>query len=74
MLLLTKDYQPGIVGLLGSILGDKGVNIATFHLGREKPGGKAMSLISVDNPLDKVTLASINSLSLVNSAISINFN
>ena len=74
MLLVTNDDQPGFVGLLGKVLGDAGVNIATLHLGREKPGGKAMSLISVDNPLDKVTLASINSLSLVNSAISINFN
>ena len=74
MLLVTNDDQPGFVGLLGKVLGDAGVNIATLHLGREKPGGKALSLISVDNPLDKVTLDSINSLPLVNSAISINFN
>ncbi len=74
MLLVTNDDQPGFVGLLGGILGKAGINIATFQLGREKPGGKAMSLISIDAPLDISTLNDIKSLSLVNTAISINFN
>ncbi len=74
MLLVTNDDQPGFVGLLGGILGEAGVNIATFQLGRQMAGGKAMSLISIDAPIDGTTLNEIKSLSLVNSAISINFN
>ncbi len=74
MLLVTNDDQPGFVGLLGGILGEAGVNIATFQLGREMAGGKAVSLISIDAPIDGTTLNEIKSLSLVNSAISINFN
>ncbi|PPR77254.1 MAG: D-3-phosphoglycerate dehydrogenase [Alphaproteobacteria bacterium MarineAlpha2_Bin1] len=74
MLLITNDDQPGFVGFLGGILGGAGINIATLQLGRQKPGGKAVSLISVDGPIDINTLNEIKSLSLVNSAISINFN
>ncbi len=74
MLLVTNEDQPGLVGLLGGILGDAGVNIATFQLGREKLGGNAMSLISVDNSVDLEILKKINSLPLVNSAVSINLN
>ncbi|NLI74031.1 MAG: phosphoglycerate dehydrogenase [Euryarchaeota archaeon] len=43
---------PGIVGRVGTLLGSKGVNIARMGLGREQKGGKALLLISVDNPVE----------------------
>ena len=48
-----------LIGLLGTICGDNGVNIANFQLGRNRPGGDAIALLYVDDPvpehvLDKV--------------------
>ena len=43
MLYVTNQDKPGFIGRLGTLLGDNGVNIATFHLGRDKPGGEAIA-------------------------------
>ncbi|MEK9753284.1 MAG: ACT domain-containing protein, partial [Rhodospirillaceae bacterium] len=55
MLYITNRDKPGLVGALGTILGNAGVNIATFHLGRAEEGGDAIALIEVDGtPPEKV--------------------
>ena len=55
MLYLTNEDKPGIIGGVGTILGDAGVNIATFSLGRAEPGGDAISLIEIDgDPTDEL--------------------
>ena len=41
--------KPGFIGALGQTLGEAGVNIATFHLGRTDAGGEAIALIGVDS-------------------------
>ena len=46
----NKD-KPGFIGDLGRTLGDAGVNIATFHLGRAKAGADAIALVNVDQPV-----------------------
>ncbi|MCZ6761310.1 MAG: ACT domain-containing protein, partial [Gemmatimonadetes bacterium] len=46
----NKD-KPGFIGNLGRTLGDAGVNIATFHLGRVKAGADAIALVNVDQPV-----------------------
>ncbi len=46
----NKD-KPGFIGNLGRTLGDAGVNIATFHLGRAKAGEDAIALVNVDQPV-----------------------
>jgi D-3-phosphoglycerate dehydrogenase / 2-oxoglutarate reductase len=51
MLYVTNKDKPGFIGRLGTMLGDAGVNIATFHLGRLAPGADAIALIEVDQPL-----------------------
>jgi D-3-phosphoglycerate dehydrogenase / 2-oxoglutarate reductase len=62
MLYVRNEDKPGFIGALGGILGDAGINIATFHLGREKPGGDAIALIEVDAPVPEAVLARIQSL------------
>jgi D-3-phosphoglycerate dehydrogenase len=59
MLYVRNDDRPGLIGGLGSALGDAGVNIATFHLGRTKPGGDAIALIEVDQPVPPEVLQRI---------------
>jgi D-3-phosphoglycerate dehydrogenase len=51
MLYVRNEDKPGMIGALGKTLGDAGVNIATFHLGRMSPGGEAVALIEVDQPI-----------------------
>ena len=51
MLYITNDDKPGFIGRLGTMLGENKVNIATFHLGRDKPGGSAIALVQVDQPI-----------------------
>ena len=48
MLYVRNEDKPGFIGSLGSLLGKSGVNIATFFLGRNKQGGSAICLVSVD--------------------------
>lgn len=52
-MLVTRHHdQPGIVGAIGSVLGKAHVNIATLELGRDAPGGQAVMLLGLDNPVD----------------------
>lgn len=52
---------PGIIGRVGSLLGSKNVNIARMGLGREQKGGKALLLVSVDNPVDDAVVREMRS-------------
>ena len=50
MLVLNNMDVPGVIGNLGNILGKHSLNIADFHLGRMKDGGKAVAIINIDSP------------------------
>ncbi|MEL6831283.1 MAG: phosphoglycerate dehydrogenase [Pseudomonadota bacterium] len=49
MLYVNNLDKPGFIGALGGLLGDAGVNIATFHLGRQDSGGEAIALVGIDS-------------------------
>ena len=51
MLYITNEDKPGFIGNLGTTLGDAGINIATFNLGRQKTRGDAIALIEIDGPV-----------------------
>ena len=42
---------PGVIGRIGSLLGNAGVYIAGFRLGREKKGGIALGILNLDDPV-----------------------
>ena len=68
-MLVTRNHDvPGVIGSIGTTLGQGGVNISRFHLGRRERGGEAMAVIEVDQPLSKQTLESLRSLEQVISA------
>ena len=52
MLYTTNADVPGIIGKLGSLLGDHQVNLANFTLGRAAAGGQAIAIAYLDSPLD----------------------
>jgi D-3-phosphoglycerate dehydrogenase / 2-oxoglutarate reductase len=62
MLYITNKDEPGVIGDLGKALGDAGVNIATFHLGRMSGGGDAIALIQVDQPVGVALLDTVLAL------------
>lgn len=56
MLLTRNKDVPGVIGKIGTLLGEAGVNISRFYLGRQEKGGEAMAVIEIDSPLeDKVS-------------------
>ncbi|MGK7345485.1 MAG: phosphoglycerate dehydrogenase [Candidatus Nitrospinota bacterium M3_3B_026] len=48
MLVFTNNDRPGVIGDIGTYLGEKGINIASFELARTGLGGRAMSIVTVD--------------------------
>ena len=51
MIYIVNTDEPGFIGALGTTLGENGINIATFNLGRRKAGGEAVALVAVDDPI-----------------------
>jgi D-3-phosphoglycerate dehydrogenase len=51
MLYIVNEDAPGFIGRIGSLLGEAGINIGTFHLGRRQAGGEAILLLSVDQTI-----------------------
>ncbi len=68
LLVMRNHDVPGVIGKVGTILGEGGVNISRFHLGRRERGGEAMAVIEVDAPLSRDTLQSLRALEQVISA------
>ena len=73
MLFLVNEDKPGFIGSLGTLLGNARVNIATFHLGRDKAGGVAIALLSVDEGVPEAVLDTLRSLALVKHATALRF-
>lgn len=62
MLYVRNNDRPGFIGGLGQVMGDAGINIGTFHLGRNEPGGEAIALVEIDQPANAEILAKIRAL------------
>lgn len=62
MLIVRNDDQPGVVGRIGTFLGDHHVNIAQLYLSRNQAGGVAMSVYQVDQELAPSTLADLTAV------------
>ena len=73
MLYTTNADAPGIIGLLGTVCGDNGVNIANFQLGRNRPGGDAIALLYLDAPFPEEVLAQVRAHKAIRSAKPLHF-
>jgi len=56
ILVLYNEDRPGMVGLIGRVLGEAGINIAMMNLTRHKINGKAVSLVNIDSPVPDARL------------------
>jgi D-3-phosphoglycerate dehydrogenase len=73
MIYITNLDKPGFIGKFSSTLGDAGINIATFHVGREAAGGSAVALIEIDGELPPDVLAKVRALPQVQQARPLRF-
>jgi D-3-phosphoglycerate dehydrogenase len=73
MIYITNLDKPGFIGKFSSTMGDAGINIATFHVGRDAPGGNAVALIEIDGELPPDVLARVRALPQVQQARPLKF-
>jgi D-3-phosphoglycerate dehydrogenase len=59
---IRNDDKPGLIGGIGSILGEAGVNIADFRLGRIEGKSEAVALVSIDNDINPDIMQAMNDL------------
>ncbi len=60
MLVMTYEDRPGLIGKIGTILGEAEVNIGAMNLGRRAKGGEAIVVFSVDSPVDQETVTRLS--------------
>jgi D-3-phosphoglycerate dehydrogenase len=68
MIFIQNWDRPGIIGNLGTLLGKNNINIAAMTFGREKLGGKAISVLNVDTPVSTEILDKIKKTENILSA------
>ena len=73
MLYITNEDKPGFVGNLGKTLGDAGINIATFNLGRHKSLGDSIALVETDGVVPDEIAKRVRKLPHVVKVMSLKF-
>ena len=68
MLVFTSDDVPGVIGRIGTLFGVHRINIAGMQLGRQHPGGRAVSILNLDSPVPDPVLAELRALPHIRSA------
>ena len=68
LLILENTDRPGMVGRIGTLLGDHGVNIATMSLSRNQAGGRALTVLNLDTAPGERVLADICASEDIHSA------
>ncbi|QWR77248.1 phosphoglycerate dehydrogenase [Candidatus Magnetomonas plexicatena] len=62
MLFINNNDKPGVIGSIGMLLGESGINIARMSFGRESKGGMAVSVVSVDEDISSTIMGKIRNL------------
>ncbi|HXG99275.1 MAG TPA: phosphoglycerate dehydrogenase [Sphingomicrobium sp.] len=73
MIYLVNTDAPGFIGKLGTALGEAGINIATFNLGRRAEGGEAVALVSVDGKVASEVVGTLSQIEGVREVVPLNF-
>ena len=73
MLVLTNADVPGVIGRVGTLLGDAGVNIAEYHQSRTSEGGEALAAVTVDGVIDATLCRKLLATADIRSATVVTF-
>lgn len=68
MLFISNNDVPGIVGHIGTVLGENKINIAGMTFGREKPGGEAVTVLNVDSHVPDEVLEELKGIKDIHDA------
>jgi D-3-phosphoglycerate dehydrogenase len=71
MLVTEHTDRPGIIGKVGTLLGNEGVNIAGMHVGREGEGKKALMILRIDDVVQDSLLQAIRKIDGLESAVQV---
>lgn len=72
-LLIRNQDQPGVIGGVGTVLGEANANIAEYHLARRKGGGQSFGVVRIDEELPAKTLRELEDLDGVEEVRQVNF-
>lgn len=70
-ILISHNDKPGLIGRVGTLLGENSVNIASMQVGRKVVGGEAIMLLTVDKDVPKDVLVKLAGLPELNTALEI---
>ena len=73
MIFIRNEDKPGLIGSVGTILGEAGQNISNFHLGRTPEGDSAICLVALDSTLTEDVMNQISNLDQVTMAKKLSF-
>ena len=73
MMYIVNEDAPGFIGRIGTLLGEAGINIGTFNLGRREAGGEAVLLLSVDSPVTAEVLEKARGIAGVKKVMALSF-
>ena len=73
MIYIVNTDAPGFIGKLGTTLGEAGINIATFNLGRRAAGGEAVALVAVDGDVPGEVVKQLGALDGVRQVVPLRF-
>jgi D-3-phosphoglycerate dehydrogenase len=73
LLFFTNRDVPGVIGLVGTILGEAGVNIASFHLGRSLTAHRAVAMVNVDTVVPPEAIEILRQQSAIESVQLLHF-
>jgi D-3-phosphoglycerate dehydrogenase len=71
MLITRHRDVPGMIGKVGTLLGDGQVNISTMQVSRNTVGGDAIMVLSTDRPAEEETLAALRAIPSIASVRSL---
>jgi len=73
VLFIWHHDRPGVIGRVGTLMGDRGVNIAGMQVGRVSVGGAAVMALMLDNPIDDATLQHVRAFPELTKAMLVDF-
>jgi D-3-phosphoglycerate dehydrogenase len=62
ILVVKNQDQPGVIGAVGTLLGERGINVDSLHVGLHRPSGVAIALWNVDAEVAEDVVAAVNEL------------
>ena len=65
ILIIRNDDKPGAISHITTVLATRGINIARMAVGRDEPGGKAITVLNIDEPIKDAVIREIKELNII---------